>query len=201
MANIEQESQSIAEVYASALLELAVAKNQADEVESELSDVAGILEDNAEFARFMASPTVPEEARTDGLEKAFRGKMNDLLLNTLLVMNRKGRAGLVVAVAEAYRLLMEFRNGEVDVIVRSAVKLDDATKDRVRKAVGSYVGKKPRLVEKVDEALIGGLVLQIGDEKLDTSVASRLGKMRHAFLERASHEIRGRRKYFEESAA
>jgi F-type H+-transporting ATPase subunit delta len=200
MANIEQESQSIAEVYASALLELAVEKNQDDDIESELSEVAKLIADDADFARFMASPTVPEDSRAVALEKAFRGKMNDQLLNTLLVMNRKGRAGLVRALAEAFRLLLEDRKGEVDVVVRSAVKLDDASKDRVRKAVAAHVGKQPRLIENVDESLIGGLVLQIGDEKLDTSVALRLSKMRHAFLERASREIR-ERSYFEENAA
>jgi F-type H+-transporting ATPase subunit delta len=77
----------------------------------------------------------------------------------------------------------------VDVDVRSAVPLDDAGRERVRGAVRKRTGLEPRLIERVEPSLLGGLVVRVGDVKFDTSLSNQLERMRQALLERATSEI------------
>ena len=84
-------------------------------------------------------------------------------------------------------------------MVTSAVPLGADARERLTKAMQARTGKKPQLIERVDESLLGGLVVQVGDEKLDCSVAHRLATLRESFRERASREIQAGTAYIAES--
>ena len=163
--------------------------------------IKAYLEKDAALADFLSSPAVDEEAREAAMEKMFRNRMNDLLLDTLQVLNAKGRSSIIPALYERYRLALERARGAVDVQVTTAVPLTDELRDRLGQTVAQRTGLKPLLIEQVDPALLGGLVVQIGDQKLDGSVSHRLRRLRQAlseaFRERASREIHAGKEYFD----
>lgn len=187
----------MAGVYARALLGLALDRDQADQIESELADLAGLLETAPELASYLSSPLVDEEGRAAALEKALRGRASELVVNTIQVMNTKGRLGLIPALAEAYRLENEHRRGEVDVEVTTAVELTDDLRRRIAVTASRYAGQTARLIEKVDPQLLGGLVLKIGDRKIDSSLSRRIHDAREGLFERASQELHGEKSYFD----
>ncbi len=187
----------MAGVYARALLELADAAGAAGAVESELAELAELLESQPRFERYLTSPLVDEDDRSAAIEKALRGRLSDLVVDALQVMHRKGRLGLMCALAEAYRQEHEAARGEVDVEVTTAVELSDELRRRIAETASRYAGRRARLVERVDPALLGGLVLKIGDRKIDGSLARQIHEVRTGLFERASQEIHGGKQYFD----
>jgi len=195
MAKYNDDELAVAFVYARAMYDLAAEKSQVDALLEELKAVAALIEGRRDFADFLDSPTVNDEAKRKTLEKLFRGRCGDLLVDSLQVINRNDRQWFIGAVAEAFGMIDEERRGGIEVQVRTPIALSDAMRDRIRKVVAVKTNKKPRIVEVVDETLLGGLIIRIGDEKLDASVARKLAVLSNALLDRASREIHGGREY------
>jgi F-type H+-transporting ATPase subunit delta len=191
---------AIAGVYAQALLKLAEAQGQADAVLENLEDLGILMDRDPAFASFLRSPLVGAEDRRQSLDRMFEGKMNEILLDTLHVMNSKGRSGLVRALVEAYSQEYEKLRGQVRVAVQSAVPLTESLRRQLRDVVSGLTGKTPKLEEGVDPDLIGGLVLQVADRRIDTSVFKEIKGLRQQLLDRASQEIHSGKTYLEEAS-
>lgn len=188
---------ALAKVYSKAMLDLAESQGQADDLLDELLALMEMLDKNAQLDAFMSSPTVDVAARAQTLEEAVRGKASDLLVDSLQVLNRKERLGLLRAVCETYRLAHEELRNIVDVHITTAVPLSDTLRAKIREVASKFAGKAAELVERVDESVLGGLTMRIGDEKFDTTVAMQLRQIGEAMQERASHEVRGGKAYVE----
>lgn len=179
----------LADVYASALLETAEERGEFESVAAELADLIAYMDRDSEFAQFMTADTVDDEPRRESLEKLFRGRMADLVLNMLQVLNNRRRMGLLRAVARCVQLRVEARHHQREVTVRTAAPLTAALREQVRRVVGEHIGREALLIEQVDPELIGGLVLQIGDVQVDASVDSKLRTLFRRLMERATAEI------------
>jgi F-type H+-transporting ATPase subunit delta len=197
LPGVDEQELAVAGVYARALLGLAVDHEEAETIETELADLVRVLAAEPEIESYLTSPLVDEEARAAALESAFRTRLSELVVNTLQVMNSKGRLGLLRALAESYRLENEERRGEVDVEVTTAIELSDDLRRRIAVAASRFAGRRARLVERVEPDLLGGLVLRIGDRKIDSSLARQIHGAREGFLERASQELQDEKSYFE----
>jgi len=200
MAALNDQDLAIARVYSEAMLRLAQASGEVDTLLAECGDLAALFERDQAFRAFATNPTIDMEPRKVTIEKIFRERYSDLFVDSLQVLNEKGRLALIPALAEAYRLGHEELTGHVQVFVSSATPLTDELRDKVREVANRQTGKQADIVEEIDESLIGGLVLRIGDKKLDASVASRLKTLGNALFDRAAHEIHGGRNYTEGAA-
>ena len=197
MAATDDRSMAVARVYTDAMLDLAEARGQEDELGDELAALAEVYRRDPQFERFVSSPLVDAEEREASLERMLRGRASDLLVDSLQVMNRKGRLGLLPAVAESYRHTLYRRRGRVEVQVASAVELSEANREQLRQAIHRRTGRDPVLEVTVDPSLIGGLVVRIGDQKIDASVATQLENLSQTLLTRAAREV-GSGAYVEE---
>ena len=197
MPAIDDTAIAIARVYAVALLDSAESAGEADELLAQMSDLQALLEKDKDFAGLLYSLAVDDDVRRALLEK-LRGTMSDRLLNALQVLNDKGRIRLFPQVHEEYRLEMEARRGEVDVHVTTAYPLPLRLRSRLEIVLSSLSGRRPRLIEVVDESMIGGMVVQIEDDKYDVTVCRQLRQLHDDLVERASREIHSGKQYFEE---
>ena len=199
MAKVDDRDLAVGRLYAEAILALAEERGQSDALLDELRELVEFLDQSPKVEHFLASQMVDEEGRARVLDELFRGKASELLLDALQVINRKGRLGQLRAIVEAYRGALRDKRGWVDVHVRTAVPLDDAQRNRLQQVLAASTGRKPTLIEKLDPALLGGLVVEVEGKKFDASVASRLQDLSEALLARASREIVGGRGYVAES--
>lgn len=195
MRKISDKEIALANVYADAMLTLAESQGAADPLLEELRDLAGLLDKDAELETFFSSPMIDSAVRGRSLEKVFRGRASDLFVDAIQVLNRKGRLGMFRAIAEAYRNAHETLRGRVEVHVTTAVPLSETLRASLVNTARAHTGKEPTLIEKVDQSLIGGLVVRIGDTKLDMSVARRIDRLGQMLSERASQEVHGERSY------
>ncbi len=183
--------------YAQALIDAAEKQGQVDPAIEELEEVvAEVFGRFPRFAEMMATERVPTAERDRILVEVLGGRATDLVLRFLRVLNRHGRLGLIRAVAVEARLAWDRRNRRIPVSVRSVVPLGEDQIAALRDRLSGLVAGTPILSFSTDPALIGGLVVQIGDQLYDASVRSRLAKLRHRLIEGKTHEIQSRRDQF-----
>lgn len=199
MAGGQEEQAGLARIWSASIAGLAVDAGRDDELADELEGVVALLDASPDVEALLESPVIDDEAKRALIEKAFRGRASDLLVDALQVLRRKDRLGLVRAVARAYRAEWLRRRRRVEVQVVSAVPLDDAMRDELRAAASRRTGMEARLVERVDPALLGGLVVSFDDERFDDSVAHELQRIEENLMARASHELHTGKTYFEET--
>jgi F-type H+-transporting ATPase subunit delta len=185
----DDQTMAVAAVYADSLFHVATERGAADTLLDELLALADVVRKDEGLRDFLSSPLLETDERAAAIEKAFRGNASDLLVDALQVINRKGRSAMLPAIVEAYRRRVDRAAGRVDVDVRSAVALSDGLRGELVAALHKLTGREPRLREVVDANLLAGMVVQIGDQKFDTSAAAALGRLESALLERASRQI------------
>jgi F-type H+-transporting ATPase subunit delta len=199
MQSVDEVGAAIADVYARALLEVAKERDSSSDTLAELGDFITYVNSTPAFERFLTAGTVDTESRRAVLEKTMRGRMSDLLLDFLQVLNRKQRMELLQEVQTRYRLALDDIEKRIEATVSSASKLSPESRDALVVALKSYTGSDAVLSENVDPTLIGGMVVHIRDQKIDFSVATKLRGYRAALLARASRELHNSARYVEQA--
>jgi F-type H+-transporting ATPase subunit delta len=159
------------------------------DVGEELDQLAKALDTFPYLPGFLTSPTVDLKRRRDTIEKMFRGRASETFVDGLQVLNRNGRLGLIRAISNQYRVFHQEAQGRLEAVVQSASPLSPAHLTRLRDEIKRRTGKDVDFVAKVDANLIGGLILQVGDKKVDASLYRKLRKLSDALMERASREV------------
>lgn len=189
-SHVDIAADQVARIYARAVDEAAEAAGCRREVLAELGQIAReVLPAVPEAAAVFASPKVPAEEKSRIIDRLTVGRMQPTTTNVLHVLARHGRLGLLGAVVAAAERLAEERDGRRQATFTSAVPLDAAEQARVvadaEKALA--VRLVPRFV--VDPAIIGGLVVRVGDTIYDQSVATGLARLGGRLRERTIHAI------------
>lgn len=192
MARFDDEMLAVARVYAEAMLGLAETRGEAESLNDELADLARLYAREPGFRDFVSSPLIDTEEREESVEHVFRGRASELLVDSLQILNRKGRLGLLPAVAEVYRRLYRAHLRQVEVDVTSAVALSDDQRERLQAAIRRRTGRDGILSESVDPSLLGGMVVRLEDQKIDASVSTQLERLSETLLDRASRELGSR---------
>ena len=117
----------------------------------------------------------------------------------LRVLNRHGRLELLGSIIQTARATWDRRQNRRPVTIRSAVPLSNEQQDSLRERLAKSLNAQPVLSVVVDPALLGGLVVQIGDDVFDASLRNRLEQLRQRLIEGKTHEIQSRRDHFSHS--
>lgn len=187
----------VAQVYAQALLDDAEKHHCTAEIEQELDMlVRNVAGKDPLLASFFLGGVLGRDRRRAVLHNAFDGRVSELFLNFLLVLNDHDRLELLRLILEQYRQLREQREGKVHVYAVSAVPLTGEQQERLVQHVRELTGQEPVLETVIDPEILGGLIVQVGDFRFDASVRSQLAKLRNQLIERSSHEIQAGRDRF-----
>lgn len=177
----------IAENYATALFNLATQAGTPNVVNAELTQLAELVEDNDQLAALFAHRTLDPKRRGESIRKLFEGRISDLALRFVLLLNDKGRLDQIAAIAVAFDSRTKHAAGEIDIEVHSARPLDAAQLTNVGDRITRAIGRKALVDSHVDESLIGGLRVRVGDKLIDGSVRAQLRKLARD-LQTAGHE-------------
>ena len=168
--------------YAQALLQLAQERNLTEPVGAELSGLREVIETNPTFAEFLKDPGIGNEERSSVIDRVLKPRVSPLLANFLGVLLVHGRLGLLPQIAQAYQDLLDQLQGKVEVDVTVAQRLSPEELEQVRQRVSSALKKDAVVHQYVDDSIIGGLVLRVGDKLIDASVKTQLETMKRQFL-------------------
>jgi F-type H+-transporting ATPase subunit delta len=169
--------EEIARVYAEALFESAKDKGKLDVIREQLAQVADALQDDRELAMFFFSPYFSSAEKQDGIARTVSGAEPELV-NFLGLLVEKHRMPVIFRIRRRFDELWAKENRLLDVTLTSAVELDPEVVERVRSEIERQTDRTVELRSRVDEDVLGGLVLQVGNMVLDASIRNRLEKLR-----------------------
>ena len=182
--------QQIAAVYAKALIGAAEKKGSTDEVIAELDSlVSDVLEKFPAFESTIGSPRLSPEEKNEMIDRVFGGKISDDLKTFLKVLCQHERLDCLREVrGEARRLLNELRN-RTSVQVTTATGLSEQEKHNLVHELQVKLSCEVDLSHTVDESIIGGMIVRVGDKVIDGSIRNRLQQMRSTAIQKAVEQI------------
>jgi len=188
---IDAGRQHLGSVYAKALLGAAEKGGQAEQAVAELEALIGyVLSKLPQLDEALKSPRLTHEERLPILDKAFGGKLSPTTLTFLKVVSRHGRLDCLRAIARGARKQLNSAQGRVEVLVETAYPLINPVRERIVARLTQLLGKQVILSTNVNEDLLGGLVVRVGDTVYDASLAARLKRMAAVTLDHTKQTLR-----------
>jgi F-type H+-transporting ATPase subunit delta len=165
-------------MYARALYEAAKEADRVDAVREELGDFVEAQRQVPELRELLRNPQLDQRVKASALEELLGGD-EELVRNFLLLLAEKNRAGEIEDIAREFERLAAKEEGILDVELTTAIELSDQEARDVVEQIEKASGRKVEATRVVDPDLIGGIVLQAGSMRLDSSVRGRLDRLRH----------------------
>lgn len=170
--------------YAHSLMQLAQEKGEVEAVREDMLLVASACAANRDLVVMLNSPVIKADSKDKVLGRVFGGQIGHITERFIAILVRKGRESLLPEIAEGFQNVYRQEHNILMAEVRSAIPLSDEARALVKKmAEYRHPGKSILLNETVDPALIGGVVIRIGDEQVDATVSRRLSDLRRKFSE------------------
>jgi F-type H+-transporting ATPase subunit delta len=176
--------EEIARVYAEALFAVAKDKDVLDQVRDELGQFTDALDSDRELQVFFFSPYFSSAEKREGIQRAISGASEEFV-NFLELLIEKHRMPVVFRIRRHFDELWKRENRKIDVTVTSAVELDPDVVERIGAEIEKQTGRSVELSSRVEEGILGGIVLQVGNMVLDASIRNRLEKLRKSVAQAA----------------
>jgi F-type H+-transporting ATPase subunit delta len=169
--------EEIAAVYARSLFEVAKKAGKLDPVREQLGQLADALGSERSLQIFFFSPYFSTQEKEQGLDKAISGA-DAIFLNFLRLLIEKHRMPALMRIRRAFDKLWQEENRLLPVQVTSAVELDRSTVKQIGDRISEQTGRKVELSSRVEPGILGGIVVQVGNQVLDASIRYRLERLR-----------------------
>jgi ATP synthase F1 delta subunit len=169
--------EEIARVYADALFGVAKQNGKLDAIREQLGMFADEVARNRDLQVFFFSPYFSSAEKRDGIARAVSGAERELV-NFLELLAEKHRMPVIFRIRSRFDELWAEENRQLEVSLTSAVELDPEIVKRVEAEIERQTDRKIELQSSVDEAIIGGLVLRVGNMVVDASLRGRLERLR-----------------------
>ncbi|MFI4873068.1 MAG: ATP synthase F1 subunit delta [Phycisphaerales bacterium JB061] len=189
----ESRPDALAETYALSIYELANnagGQSTVEQILGELEDVLEMARADSNFNEFLSSRVLKVSDRTKSLDAIFGGKVHDLTLKTLKVLNEKARLSHLIPIVGALDVLVQKEMGRVEVDLYTAAPIDSGELAKIKEQLKASLGKEAIVHPYTDASMIGGVRLQIGDTLIDASLQTRLRKMRDRLAEEGGAALR-----------
>lgn len=165
----------IAKTYGNALFELAREEGTEQQLLEEVNILGQILEEHPDFEKLMCHPEIPGEEKVRIMENVFHGRISESLLGFLVLVLKKERYRELSDIFSCFTELVKESRGIGVAHVTTGAALSQAQKDRTRQRLLETTSfREMEMHYSVDETLIGGMVIRIGDRVVDSSIKTKL---------------------------
>lgn len=164
--------------YAQALKDEADGLGAIERVDEDVALIRDSLASSRELNQFFESPVISREKKASVVKELFGERVEDVTLQFLLLMIQKQREQIFPDVVRAYQSLRDEQKGLISVSVRTATELGEAEEAELVATIERMISKKVRLETEVDDTLLGGLVVRVGDTVYDGSFVNQLQALR-----------------------
>ncbi len=173
----------ISKTYGEAIFELAVAENRVDGLTEEIMVVLKALEENPAFSDIMRHPKIIKEEKLQVIETVFKGRASDELTGFLRLIVEKDRYDGIIEIMQYFLDEVKALKGIGVAYVTSALPLREEQKKQVEaRLLETTDFREMEMHYQVDEKLIGGMVIRIGDRVADSSIRTKLSHLEQQLL-------------------
>lgn len=171
----------IAKRYAESLLQFGKEEKMSyEDISKDLNNVKTILSASKELFDTLTNPLISNSDKEFVTEKVFAQDVNVLIKNFLKLLVEKDRFNLIYDIINIYGSLLDDINGIARIEVISAVELNDMEQGDIQAKLASKLKKQIVIKYNIDESIIAGLVVKMGDDIIDMSVARKLEEYKMA---------------------
>lgn len=167
--------------YAKALFDLAVEQNFLDQAYQDMQLVKSICQSNRDFDLLLTSPVIKTDKKQAIINEIFGNQTHKVTLAFLLLIMKKRREANLNAIAISFIAdYKEFKGIKV-AHLKTAVEIDSQTRDQFKNILTNQSKKNIELLEEINSELIGGYIVTIDDKQSDSSVSTKIQKLRKEF--------------------
>ena len=171
----------ISDRYASALYDLASEKKLVDVVLDDLLFIQSAIKNNKDLKLVIKSPLIKSNDKLEILQNILKSKNPNELSSTFLkVLSKNKRFQKTVDIIAQFKNINAQKRGDVLADITSAEKLSNEQQDNIKEQLRTILGDKLSLSYKVDEQIIGGLIIKVGSKMIDTSLSNKINKLKIA---------------------
>ena len=168
----------IADRYAQALFEVGEETQTTSELYQELSELVKILNENNDFYSFLKSPLISCEDKKTVMQNVFKNQLSDSMNNFLKIVIDKDRMSAIENIKESYKSLLNDKNNVLEGTAITAVALSEEEIKDLEKNLSKKYNKNVTLTNVVDDAILGGVLVKLGNEEIDGTVRTRLSNIK-----------------------
>jgi F-type H+-transporting ATPase subunit delta len=172
----------IAEKYAVALLQVAQEQKTVDAIAAEIQTIQKLVEADPQLKAALEHPRAKAQEKLETLRRILNQKLSSTMENFLMLLIMKKRIKHFKAVADHYERLCYEMKGKAIARVLTAMPLAPAQKESLTQKLTQMFGMTVELKEEVKPGLIGGMMIYLGDQRMDGSVLGQLEKMKQRLL-------------------
>lgn len=169
----------VAQAYGQALYELAVEENRVKDLLEEVKTLKTAFSDGEEFLEFIKHPQITKEEKESVLEASLKGNVSDDMVGFLKLIVEKDRTSEIIPIFDYFVKAVDELMGIGNVEVCTPLELSDAQKKNIEKKIlDTTKYKEMNIKYDIDESLIGGMIIRIGDRVVDSSIKTRLYELK-----------------------
>ena len=167
--------------YAKALLELALDQQKIEVIENNMQQIITVANEAHDFQVFLSSTLIQVDKKLEVIKSIF-GNFDALSISFLEMVATNRREALITEIASAFLTQLKEHRGIVPVTIISAKPLDAQTKAQITSKISASINGTLEITENLDESLIGGFIVRMGDHQIDASVSNQLNRLKQELV-------------------
>lgn len=171
---------TVANRYAQSLIDLAVEQNKLEQIHEDMQGFKSSLE-SRDLVLMLKSPIINSSKKISAFKAVFGGKMDEMTMSFFNLVMKKGRESALPEITNAFIEQYRAKKNISSAKVITATKLTQEKLEAIKASLSKSGTTTFEIEEEVDESLIGGFVIEMGDKKYDASVKHKLDKLRKTF--------------------
>lgn len=164
--------------YALALYTVAEEQGKVEEYLNDLREIVSLMNNDANFLQLIEQPFVSTSEKKKIFINIFKGRIDEDLLSFLLILIEKDRILFTEEKLKEMEKIHLERNNTLLVEVKTVIALNDSERENLRRKLIDIYDKKIIFVEKIDEKIIGGVYIRVGDDVIDGTLKIKLEEMK-----------------------
>lgn len=170
----------VAKRFAKALMGFAQEQNALDAVAADMELISSTCVDNRELVLLLKSPIIKTDKKLSILNEVFGGKIGSISLTFIGIVAKRDRENYIPEIAAAFMNQYKDHQGISNAEVISAIPLDEESRKNITAFIKTF-SDKVELTERIDQSLIGGFIVRVGDKQYDDSILSRINELKKEF--------------------
>lgn len=168
--------------YTKALYQLAKEKNELKEVFEHIVFIHQIISQTKDLEQVITNPVIPSRTKINLIEKAFKDRINPDAYSFILLMLQNKREEYLLSSLRYFEYYYKKENGITTVQLTTAIPLESTVKNEIKGIIRSNFNITPEFHDKVDKNIIGGFIIRMDDQQIDSSVATQLDKFKEQLI-------------------
>ncbi len=168
--------------YAKSLIDLSIEQNALENLKNDMMLFRKVVDENPQLEAILQNPIVPLDKKRGILSATFDSHVHEITKSFFKLIVSKGRSAILFEVSRQFIKQYNALKGILTAIVQSATPLTEESRASIIETVKRELGANEVLINSsVDESLIGGFVIKVGDKQFDASISGSLNKLKKQF--------------------